>query len=92
LKEKIEVNNLGYIKYYPEISKSKSILKMRPNWHPMGTLRIGNASNGVVNENLLVHGTKHVYVLSPAVFPTGSNQNPVFTTLALAMKLADHFV
>lgn len=92
LKEKIELNNLGYVKYYPEISKSKSILKMRPNWHPMGTLRIGNASNGVVNENLLVHGTKHVYVLSPAVFPTGSNQNPVFTTLALAIKLADHFV
>ena len=89
IKELIEVNNLGHIEYYSEILKPNTILNMRPNWHPMGTLRIGNPTDSVVNENLLIHGTQHVYVLSPAVFPTGSNQNPVFTTLALALKLAD---
>jgi hypothetical protein len=91
IKNVVEKNNLGNIEYYPEILKSDSKLGLRPNWHPMGTLRIGNNKEGVVNENLLIHGTKHVYVLSPAVFPTGSNQNPVFTTLALALKLADQF-
>lgn len=89
IKKLIEVNNLGHIEYYSEILKPNTILNMRPNWHPMGTLRIGNLTDGVVNENLLIHGTQHVYVLSPAVFPTGSNQNPVFTALALALKLAD---
>jgi choline dehydrogenase-like flavoprotein len=38
----------------------------------------------------MLHGVEGVYVLSSAVFPTGSNQNPVFTTLALGSRLADH--
>jgi hypothetical protein len=87
----IERNNLGSVEYYPEITNSQNLITLRPNWHPMGTLRIGDIRSGVVNENLKINGTDNVYVLSPAVFPTGSNQNPVFTTLALALRLADQF-
>ena len=89
IKELIEENNFGQVEYYSEITNAEKLLKLRPNWHPMGTLRIGDKLSGVVDEHLKIHGTRNVYVLSSAVFPTGSNQNPVFTTLALALKLAD---
>ena len=88
-KDLIEENNLGKIEYYSEITNDKKLLKLRPNWHPMGTLRIGDSQGGVVDEHLRIQGTRNIYVASAAVFPSGSNQNPVFTTLVLALRLAD---
>ena len=41
---------------------------------------------------LRIHGTKNVFMLSAAVFPTGSNSNPTFTVLALANRLANKFL
>lgn len=88
-KDLIKENNLGKIEYYYEITNDKELLNLRPNWHPMGTLRIGDSHVGVVDEHLRMQGTRNVYVVSAAVFPSGSNQNPVFTTLALALRLVD---
>ena len=88
-KDLIEEKNLGKIEYYSEITNDKKLLKLRPNWHPMGTLRIGDSHDGVVDEHLRIQGTRNIYVASAAVFPSGSNQNPVFTTLVLALRLAD---
>jgi choline dehydrogenase-like flavoprotein len=82
--------NLGVVKYYDDVINASKKLELRPNWHPMGTLRMGEPGNSVVDRNLMLHGVEGVYVLSSAVFPTGSNQNPVFTTLALGSRLADH--
>ena len=82
--------NLGVVKYYEDVINASKKFELRPNWHPMGTLRMGEPSKSVVDRNLMVHGVEGIYVLSSAVFPTGSNQNPVFTTLALGSRLADH--
>ena len=82
--------NLGVVKYYDNVMNASKKLELRPNWHPMGTLRMGEPGKSVVDSNLMLHGIEGVYVLSSAVFPTGSNQNPVFTTLALGSRLADH--
>ena len=61
-----------------------------PNWHPMGTTRMGaDPRYSVVDPNLAIHGTPNCYVLSASVFPTGSNSNPTFTTLALASRLSE---
>ena len=73
--------------------KSRSVTGLRTifgsNWHPMGTTRMGSSiSNSIVNSNLQIHGTPNCYVLSASVFPTGSNSNPTFTTLALASRLS----
>jgi hypothetical protein len=73
-------------------SKSPSGLKLLfgANWHPMGTTRMGvDPENSVVDENLALHGAPNCYVLSASVFPTGSNSNPTFTTLALASRLSE---
>jgi hypothetical protein len=62
-----------------------------PNWHPMGTARMGKyPENSIVDENLQIHGVNNCFVLSAAVFPTGSNSNPTFTVLTLARKLIDY--
>ena len=73
-------------------AKSSSGLKLLfgANWHPMGTTRMGvDPKSSVVDENLALHGTPNCYVLSASVFPTGSNSNPTFTTLALASRLSE---
>jgi len=63
---------------------------LRPNWHPMGTLRIGEtAKDSFCDRNLQVHGQPDLYVINAAVFPTGSNANPVFTSLALANRFVN---
>jgi choline dehydrogenase-like flavoprotein len=64
-----------------------------PNWHPMGTAKIGlESANSICNSNLQVHGIENLYLLSGAVFPTGSNANPTFTVLALANRLIESSV
>jgi hypothetical protein len=89
-REIVREQNLGKVDYYKEVLDPSKILTLRPNWHPMGTLRMGKPYQSVVDANLKIHGVDDVFVLSSAVFPTGSNQNPVFTTLALGTRLADH--
>lgn len=89
-KSMVHNNNLGKVRYYDHVTDSSKILSLRPNWHPMGTLRMGMPGSSVVDKDLKVHGEDNIYVLSSAVFPTGSNQNPVFTTLALGTRLAEN--
>ena len=58
--------------------------------HHMGGMRMATSpGNGVVTPDLLLHGTRNVYVCSGAVFPTSGFSNPTHTVLALAMRLAD---
>jgi choline dehydrogenase-like flavoprotein len=58
--------------------------------HHMGGMRMSaSPSDGVVTPDLLLHGTRNVYVCSGAVFPTSGFSNPTHTVLALAIRLAD---
>lgn len=86
----IETENLGKVRYYHHVMDVSKTLLLRPNWHPMGSLRMGEPGSSVVDQNLKVHGEDNIFILSSAVFPTGSNQNPVFTTLALGSRLVDY--
>ena len=78
IKYKIKLNDIDELKCY-----------FGANWHPMGSLRMGiNPENSFCDPNLEVHNFKNLFVVSAAVFPSGSNTNPTFTTLALARRLA----
>jgi choline dehydrogenase-like flavoprotein len=58
-------------------------------YHPAGTTRMSsNPSTGVVDPNLLIHGTTNTYVVGSAVFPSMGAANPTFTAMALALRLA----
>jgi choline dehydrogenase-like flavoprotein len=51
---------------------------------------VAKTADGVVDENLRVHGTENLYVCSNAVFPTGSAVNPTLALTAMSMRLGDH--
>ncbi len=60
-------------------------------WHHMGTTRMGSeASEGVVDENCRVFGTKNLFVAGSSVFPTGGGSPPTFMIVALALRLAEY--
>jgi choline dehydrogenase-like flavoprotein len=65
--------------------------KVDDSIHQMSTARIGRtADDGVVDEDLRVHGTENLYVAGAAVFPVTGFANPTFTAIALTLRLCDH--
>jgi choline dehydrogenase-like flavoprotein len=82
-----------------EVQPDSALLNRDPSFidkcddsnHHMGGMRMAiSPTCGVVNPDLLLNGTRNVYICSGAVFPTSGFSNPTHTVLALAMKLADH--
>jgi len=58
-------------------------------YHPAGTTRMSaDPMLGVVDENLLIHGTSNAFVAGSAVFPSIGSSNPTFTAMALGLRLA----
>jgi choline dehydrogenase-like flavoprotein len=59
--------------------------------HHMGTTRMhADHKKGVVDENCKVHGISNLFITGSSVFPTAGSANPMHTTVALAVRLADH--
>jgi choline dehydrogenase-like flavoprotein len=54
--------------------------------HEVGTLRMGE----VVDENLRFADVENLYACDNSVFPASPAANPSLTTVALALRLADH--
>ena len=68
--------------------------------HAAGTLRMPyqpsvrqprSTTDSVVDEDLRVVGTQHLYVCDMSVMPFSSAANPVRTLAALALRLSEHF-
>jgi len=60
-------------------------------WHHMGTTRISEDPRaGVVDKNLRVHGMSNLFIAGSSVFPTGGNDMPTTTVIAMAHRLGDH--
>jgi choline dehydrogenase-like flavoprotein len=58
--------------------------------HHMGTARMADdPRHGVVDRNGLVHTVADLYVGDSSVFPTGGYANPMLTSVALSLRLAD---
>jgi len=59
--------------------------------HLIGTTRMSNNyMTGVVDKNCKIHGMNNFYVAGSSVFPTGGEANPVFTIIALSLRLSEH--
>lgn len=83
-------NNFGNFKPFRWTKEISNNDNFASNWHPMGTLRCGvNRNQSICDPNLRLHGFENLFLLSAAVFPTGSNGNPTFTALALVRKCVD---
>lgn len=60
------------------------------NWHPVGTCAmLPQDKGGVINERLIVHGTKNLRVVDSSTFPTITRGNPLTSVYAVAEKAAD---
>ncbi len=73
-------------------SESPAFLdKLNDGIHQMGTARMAvKAADGVVDCDLMVHGTGNLYIAGQAVFPYAGFANPTFTGIALGLRLCDH--
>jgi choline dehydrogenase-like flavoprotein len=59
-------------------------------YHPVGTCRMGEDVEAVVDHNLKVFGTQNLWVTSTGVLPSAGTANPTFTMLCLTHALARH--
>lgn len=83
-------NGLGDLESITSLDQV-DFMPMRDSLHHMGGTRMSDGpQRGVVDRNLLVHGTMNVTVLGGSVFPTGGHANPTLTIAALALRAADH--
>jgi len=58
--------------------------------HHAGTTRMhADPSQGVVDEDLRVHGIENLFVTGGSVFPTAGVANPTLTVIAVSLRLAD---
>ena len=51
-----------------------------------------NPLHGVVDKDCKVHDISNLYIAGASVFPTVGYANPVLTTVALVLRLAEHMV
>ena len=76
---------------------AREIYPPRPDdvmaFHPLGTARAdADASGGVVDGDLKVHGVEGLYVADGSVVPSSLGVNPQITIMALATRLAYHLL
>ena len=59
--------------------------------HSAGTTRMGrDTENSVVDENSRVHIVRNLYLGGNGLHPSGNAANPTLTSMAMALKSADH--
>lgn len=58
-------------------------------YHPVGTVKMGDDENSVVDFNLLVRGLKNLRVVDASVMPNIPGANVMAATLAIAQKAVD---
>jgi len=60
-------------------------------FHQVGTTRMSKApEDGVVDENLTVHGVRNLHVASSSVFVTSGQANSTFMIVVFVLRLIDH--
>jgi choline dehydrogenase-like flavoprotein len=63
------------------------------NGHHIGTTRMSASTSpteGVVDQNLKIHGVDNMYVAGSSVFPSTGVSNPTMTIIALSIRLAEY--
>lgn len=58
--------------------------------HEVGTLRLGENQQAVLDTNLRFHDYENLYCCDLSAFPTSPAANPSLSLVALALRLADH--
>lgn len=84
---------IGQLEYQHEDLEQAVDQQLGGGFHQAGTTQMSaSPADGVVDENLAVHGAQNVYVASSSSFVTSGQANPTFMIVAFAVRLADHLV
>ena len=87
----LQSNNIGSLKYLSNDPRADVERRLGGGFHQGGTTRMSTSPrDGVVDENLKIHGVANVYVASSSTFVTSSHANPTFMIVAFAARLAEH--
>jgi len=82
---------VGQLEYQHDDLEQAVDQRMGGGFHQAGTTRMSaSPADGVVDQNLAVHGVPNVYVASSSAFVTAGQANSTFMIVAFAVRLADH--
>jgi GMC oxidoreductase/Pyridine nucleotide-disulphide oxidoreductase len=82
---------LGQLEYLSDDPEAIVWSRAGGGFHQLGTTRMAaRAEDGVVDQDLAVHGVRNLFVASSSAFVTASQANPTFMLLAFATRLAVH--
>lgn len=88
----LRASGLGRLEYrVAEEDRLASIMAQASDgFHQIGATRMGHSpSSSIVDRNCRVHGVDNLYIVSTGVFASGSQANPTFLAVALALRLAN---
>ena len=95
------LNTETFKKYDPEeyrpgshITNDEELVKAASNhaqtiFHPVGTCKMGNDENSVVNDQLKVHGIQNLRIIDASIMPNITSGNTNAPTIMIAEKGAD---
>jgi hypothetical protein len=89
----LERAGLGSVSHrHPPEARVRAILdQAKHGAHQIGTTRMAdNDGDGVVDGDLRTFSVSNLYVAACSVLPTSGQANPTLTTIALALRLAEH--
>ena len=82
---------MGHFSRVPKRERFSAIRENGAGSHHLGTTRMAFSPMwGVADENCRIFGVDNLYVASRSLFPTSGCADPTLTTVALAIRLADH--
>ena len=89
--EYLRKSGLGQVEYLHDDIAKEIRARAGGGFHQIGTTRMAaHPDDGVVDENLAVHGVENLYVVSSSTFVTSGQANSTFLIVILAVRLADH--
>ena len=101
---KIVLKTKAFEKYSPEefrpginIQDDEDLVKAASNYsqtifHPVGTCKMGNDENSVVNDRLIAHGLTNLRIVDASIMPNITSGNTNAPTIMIAEKAADMII
>ena len=101
---KIVLETRAFEKYKPEefrpginIKDDEQLVKAASDYaqtifHPVGTCKMGNDENSVVNDRLVAHGLENLRIVDASIMPNITSGNTNAPTIMIAEKAADMII
>ncbi|AGB26657.1 choline dehydrogenase-like flavoprotein (plasmid) [Mycobacterium sp. JS623] len=87
----LRASGVGMLEYRSDDTGAAIRERSGGGFHQVGTTRMAkDPADGVVDENLAVHGVPNVHIVSSSVFVTSGQANSTFLVVALAVRLIEH--